>query len=45
MGSINNFNITSTDMPFGGVKGSEYDRRHAKGGFKEFVIAKAILAA
>lgn len=42
---INNFNVASPDMPFGGVKDSGYGREHGDEGFKEFVNAKAILVA
>ncbi len=42
---INNFNVASPDMPFGGVKDSGYGREHGEEGFKEFVNAKAILVA
>lgn len=42
---INNFNVASPDMPFGGVKDSGYGREHGTEGFKEFVNAKAILVA
>ncbi|GGB55274.1 NAD-dependent succinate-semialdehyde dehydrogenase [Blastomonas aquatica] len=40
---INNFNVASPDMPFGGVKNSGYGREHGPEGLKEFVNAKAIL--
>lgn len=42
---INNFNVASPDMPFGGVKDSGYGREHGDEGFKEFVNVKAILVA
>lgn len=42
---INNFNVASPDMPFGGVKDSGYGREHGEEGLKEFVNAKAILVA
>lgn len=42
---INNFNVASPDMPFGGVKDSGYGREHGPEGLKEFVNAKAILVA
>lgn len=39
---INQFNLASPDMPFGGVKDSGYGREHGGFGIKEFVNAKAI---
>ena len=39
---INQFNLASPDMPFGGVKESGYGREHGGFGMKEFVNAKAI---
>jgi succinate-semialdehyde dehydrogenase / glutarate-semialdehyde dehydrogenase len=39
---INNFNVATPEMPFGGVKASGYGREHGGFGMKEFVNIKAI---